>query len=240
MRILVITRAPWRNDNNTGNTMSNFFDSLKEFEFYNLYFRNQKPLNNIAVKSFSISETQLIKNLLNNDQVGVVVDKTDIDVVSEEKLYSNAKKHASTTLMWLRDLLWSVGRWKSKSLKSFLEEIKPDVIFMPVFNCFYPHKILSYIKKLTNSKVILFHADDNYTLKQFAFSPLYWLYRFNLRKWVKRSVNLSDINYSISNLQKQEYEKMPTFVYEMLAFFQMNRHVKLNITILYNFYIPET
>ena len=207
MRVLVITRAPWRDDNNTGNTLSNFFNSMDDCEFYNLYLRNQKPLNNIAKKSFSISETQLARNLLRKEQVGCVVDQQDVVNESEDRIYSSAKKHSSTTLMLLRDLLWSIGHWKSDTLKAFLNEIKPDVIFMPVFNCFYPHKVLRYVKKITGAKVILFHADDNYTLTLFTFSPLAWLYRFNLRKWIRRSVKISDINYAISDLQKREYEK---------------------------------
>jgi hypothetical protein len=98
-------------------------------------------------------------------------------------------------------------RLHEKRLKALLNEIKPDVVFMPVFNCFYPHKVLKFVKKYTNAGVLLFHADDNYTLKQFELSPVYWIYRFILRKWVRKSVKISDVNYAISNIQKEEYEK---------------------------------
>ena len=63
MRVLVITRAPWRNDNNTGNTLTNFFGQAQDVEFWNLYFRDQSPQNDIATKSFSISEAQLLRTL---------------------------------------------------------------------------------------------------------------------------------------------------------------------------------
>lgn len=208
MRVLVITRAPWRNDNNTGNTMTNFFSDTKDVEFYNLYFRDQLPKNDIVVKSFAISEGQLIKNLLKRTPVGKEVCEQDTTSLnSEDSIYKSAKKIGTILLTFVRDMLWSIGRWKSNNFKKFLEEIKPDVVFMPVFNCFYPHKILQFVKKQTGAKIILFHADDNYTLKQFSLSPLYWLYRFNLRKWVRKSVKISDVNYAISYIQKEEYEK---------------------------------
>lgn len=207
MRVLVITRAPWRDDNNTGNTMTNFFGSMLDCEFYNLYFRDQKPLNDIAREAFSISESELAKNLFRKKEVGKIVINDSQTSQLEEKLYSNAKKHSNAFLMFAREVVWSICNWKSKNLNVFLNRIKPDIVFMPVFNCFYPHKVLKYVKKQTNAKVILFHADDNYTLKQFSFSPVYWIYRFILRKWVRHSVKLSDINYTISNLQKEEYEK---------------------------------
>ena len=208
MRVLVITRAPWRNDNNTGNTMTNFFGNMKDVEFYNLYFRDQLPQNDIVVKSFAISEGQLIKNLFKRTPVGKEVCEQDTTSQSQEdSIYKSAKKVSTTLLTWLRDVLWTIGKWKSNNLKKFLEEIKPDAVFMPVFNCFYPHKILQFVKKQTGAKIVLFHADDNYTLKQFSLSPLYWLYRFNLRKWVRKSVKISDVNYAISNIQKEDYEK---------------------------------
>lgn len=217
MRILVITRAAWRDDNNTGNTLSNIFGDMSDFDFYNLYFRNQKPMNDIAVSSFFISEKQLFRNLLNKSDVGTVVIEKDLDIHSDDNLYNKAKKYGNNLLMFLREILWCVGRWKSANLKKYLEDIKPDVIFMPVFNCFYPHKILRFIKKQTGAKVILFHADDNYTLKQFSVSPIYWLYRFRLRKWVRSSVKLADINYAISYLQKDEYEKKLKKTFKVLT-----------------------
>ncbi len=208
MRVLVITRAPWRNDNNTGNTCSNFFSGFDNVDFYSLCFRDQTPDNNIALKNFAVSEGQLIRNLLKGGKVGRITDTVpQADASgSEEKLYDRAKKTHSFLLTFCREVLWSVGRWKNENLVSYIKEVAPDVIFMPVFNCFYPHKLLQFISKYTDAKIILFHADDTYTLKQFSLSPLFWLHRFILRKWVKKSVKLSSVNYVISALQKQEYE----------------------------------
>ena len=207
MRVLVITRAPWRNDNNTGNTMTNFFGNMKDVEFFNLYFREQLPNNDVANRSFAISETQIIKNLTKGTPVGREVAGQDAPAnEKEEEIYNAAKKKGSTLLMLARELIWSVGRWRSESLKSFLKEIKPDIIFMPAFNCFYPYKVLKFVKKQTGAKSVLFHADDNYTLRQVSFSPIYWLYRFRLRHWVRGAAKASNINYAISYVQKTDYE----------------------------------
>ena len=125
MRVMVITRAPWRNDNNTGNTMTNFFSDMKDVEFYNLYFRDQLPKNDIVVKSFAISEGQLIKNLLKRNPVGKEVCEQDTTSLnSEDGIYKSAKKIGTVLLTFVRDMLWSIGRWKSNNFKKFLEEIK--------------------------------------------------------------------------------------------------------------------
>lgn len=208
MKVLVITRAPWRNDNNTGNTLTNLFCEMDDIEFYSIYLRDQVPDNAIAARSFSISERQLLNNLFKKTVVGKEIfanDKTE--AMMEENIYSFAKKKGNMFLVWLRDVLWSFGQWKNDNLKNFIKDINPDVIFMPMFCCVYPYRVIHYISKITKAKIILFHPDDNYTLKQFSLSPIFWLYRFNLRKWVKKIVNISDVNYAISHIQKEEYEK---------------------------------
>lgn len=209
MRILVITRSSWSNNNNIGNTMSNIFSSFVDDDIYGLSFREETPCNDIAIKNFSISEQQIIRFFKTGKKMGKVVDSSSFTAcdTAEKNIYDYAKRNGGKTLWFIRELMWCVAPWKNDKLKSYLDEVNPDIVFMPVFGCWYPHKVLAYIKKYTGAKVILFHADDNYTLRQFSFSPIYWLYRFNLRRWVKKSVNGSDLNYAISEIQKREYEK---------------------------------
>ena len=212
MNILVVTRSAWRNDNNTGNTMTNIFSYLKNENIFGLSMRSELPDNNIIQKNFCISEKQFINFWLKNKPIGIEIDTLVCKKLSDNSLenvmYNNAKKFNCMFLWYLREFLWSISPWKNVKLKKYLDEVKPDIIFMPVFGCWYPNKILSFIKSYTNAKVILFHADDNYTLKKFSLSPLFWLYRFNLRRWIRHSIKISDINYAISDIQKTEYEKI--------------------------------
>ena len=207
MRVLILTRAPWRNDNNTGNTLTNLFSGMDNLEISNLYLREQLPDNDITIRNFSISEIQLIKNLLKGELVGrEVTTKDEASDATEANLYSVAKKKSNAILTWLREVLWLLGKWRNDNLKEFLRKINPDVIFVPMFCFVYPYRVLQFLQKYTSAKVMLFHPDDNYTLKQFSFSPIYWIYRFALRKWVRNTVRIASINYAISNLQKEEYE----------------------------------
>ena len=209
MRILVITRSSWSNNNNIGNTMTNIFNSFDSDHIYGLNFRSEPSVNNIAIKNLSISEQQIIRYFKTGKQIGQISESCAVfSADNEKKMYDNAKKKSGKTLWFLREFLWSVAPWKNSLLNDYLDEVKPDVVFMPVFCCWYTHKVLKYIIEYTGAKLFLFHADDNYTLKQFSLSPLYWIYRFVLRKWVRSSVKMSDMNYAISEIQKIEYEKI--------------------------------
>ncbi len=214
VKVLVISRGPWSSDNNTGNTLNNLFSEFDDAEIHNLYFREEKPGKNPCKSIFRISEKQLVKSIRSRKPCGAAVEKTEdadgADQKSEKALYDAGKKINLYTPLFIREWIWSLGKWKRGPLDGYVDGIAPDLIFMPVFGCWYPHKVLRYISRLPGAekaKIILFHADDNYTMKQYRFSPLYWIFRLILRKWVRRSVKIADVNCSISELQKEEYEK---------------------------------
>lgn len=208
MRILVISRSAWRLDNSTGNTLTDFFSGISDAEIFSLCMREQLPQNDIAKRHFFISEKQMLKRLLGK-KVAVGAEHTGegVDDGSEKAMYDAAKKHPSYLLYFVREVLWSVGGWKNDNLKQYLEEIDPDVIFFPTFGCYYPHKILQHLHALCDAKVVLFHADDHYTLKQWSLSPVYWLYRFGLRRWMRNSARIASVQYCISEIQKADYDK---------------------------------
>lgn len=214
IRVLVILRGAWRNDNNIGNTMTDIFAEHENFEIYSLCMRDQTPQNDLALQNFAVSEQQLIRNLLHKSRNGRITEgicndnaEDDEQEQREKKIYDSAKKTHSFLLEYAREAIWSLGGWKNEKLRRYIREVSPDVIFMPVFRCFYPFKILNYIQKYTNAPVVLFHADDNYTLRHFSWNPLFWLYRFRLRHYVRGAVRNSAVNYVISEIQKRDYEK---------------------------------
>lgn len=208
MRVLAISRAPWRNDNSIGNTFTDLFKDLPDAEIYSLCMREQPPQNDIAKRHFYISEKQMIKRLIGKKNiVGQENSPQSVDDGSEKAVYDAVKKHPNTLLLAMREMLWNIGGWKNDRLRQYIQEIRPDVLFFPVFGCYYPHKVLRYLHSLTDAKIVLFHADDNYSLKQFSMSPFFWLYRFGLRKWVRRSVSISDLQYCISDVQKADYDE---------------------------------
>lgn len=208
-KILVISRSAWSNNNSVGNTLNNFFESTNCFEFHNVYLRSELPGTNPCKSIYHITESGLIHSLKSFRQTGEILPPTpsiSSEIEREKKLYSSYQNKNLYSLWFIRDILWSIGRWR-KNLRQYIREVKPDIIFMPVFGCVYAHRVLKVIQKESNAKIVLFHADDHYTLNHKNSSPLYWLYRFWLRKWIRRSVKASSINYCISDLQISDYTK---------------------------------
>ena len=209
MKILVITRAAWRDDNNTGSTMSNFFaDIPADWSVYSLYCRAEAPENTVAKESFQISEYALLKSLWNRKPVGLTVTGSASSAAkAEENAFRRGRRMGQGFVQFAREWLWTFGNWKSQALDTFLERIQPDVVFMMTFDSVFPYKILRYVQKKTGAEIVLFHADATYTLRQFSLSPFFWVERLALRRYVRRAIAHAALNYSITQEQCEEYAK---------------------------------
>lgn len=215
MKILVLSNTPWANDNSFGNSYSNIFSGMQGLQFANIYLRYGQPDNDLDMRFFQITEKSLLRNLRNPEEpAGMEVFPDGSNGVGPEKTavkgFDQARKMRWQILFWLRDLIWKIGRWKSSQLKKFLDDFQPDLIFQPIYSKPYINELALYVKEYTGVPMLGYISDDNYTLRQFRLSPLYWIDRLWSRKKVKAVIEKCEILYVISQIQKDEYEKIFT------------------------------
>ena len=215
MNILVLSSTPWSNDNSFGLSYSNIFDGIDDLRFASVYCNPGQPDNPFDMVCFQITFETLVKNLKKpNVTTGRVIipDKSDATQrnAKEQNVFDTARKLRWQVLFWIRDFIWKIGRWNSPEFREFLDDFKPDLIFQPVYFSSYLSDIALFIKKYTGAPMVGYISDDNYTLRQFRFSPLYWIDRLYKRRKVKKVIENCDILYVISQIQKEEYEKIFT------------------------------
>jgi len=204
MRILTLSLNAWNDTKATGNTFSNFFGDFEQFdvEFANIFCRNENVDNHICHRYYKITETDIVNNLFSDhrkpgdkfeynsatNHSGNNVPQTGL--VSSIKSWI-AYRWRPATLLFARELLWSVGRWESQELKQFLLDFKPDIIYMHGHNNFYMHHLLWFCQEITNAKIVLFFGDDMYGYK--SKMPIKRMYEYFLRKTLKESISRSSL-----------------------------------------------
>ncbi|MBR6601887.1 MAG: hypothetical protein IKK87_08610 [Bacteroidaceae bacterium] len=213
MRILTISVNAWSNTIATGNTFSNFFSNISEKdEIANIYCRNEKIDNNICSRYFRITEREILKSLLHFKPVGVSFSRdeipeisvSDLSILATNNSQGNAlRKKRPALLLLARELIWSINTWRNKKLKKFLDDFKPDIIYMHGHGNWYTHNILWFCKKYTGAKLALFSGDDVYAYHRAA--PLQLFYHWILRRKLKRSFTESDIVFGGSPQLCKEY-----------------------------------
>lgn len=219
-KILLISDASWSDTNNIGNTFSNLFSEWPKEKIAMVYARPDLPNTNVCNEFFQISESRLIKGIINkNIKAGRKIlsesIKTDNqnsmslknDEVLGQKIYKFFTKHRWNLFLTIREILWKLGNWKTDELDEFISSFNPDIIFSLACSSVYMNDLQQYIIKKSDKKSVIYFVDDVYSVKRFSLSPLFWLNRFLIRRSIRETVRHSQLIYTIVPKQKQEYDK---------------------------------
>lgn len=208
MRILIVSNSPWRSDNSFGNSFSNIFEGIPDLEIANIYCKYGKPQTKAATRFFQITEKSILKSILKHTPSGQEVfqeDEAEAPADRDETAFNKIKRHKSIPMYWARAMIWKTGKWKSQALLDFLDDFKPDLLFIPVYYSHYLHDINRFILKRYGIPAVGYVSDDVYTLKQFSLSPFFWIDRLILRPKMKKVFSWCKTVYVISETQRREY-----------------------------------
>lgn len=216
MKVLVISRSPWRMDNSFGNTYSNIFKGMADIEIANIFLCDGKPDYCIeeVTRYYQIRESEMlnsIKHPFSKERYGKEIFR-DSDYKLEDKNYQKTfklgQKKRWPIFYILRDCIWNYGRKNWNDIYKFVDGFKPDLVFMPLYYANYVSKFALKLLNYLKVPLVMEVSIDVYSLRQLSFDPLYWLHRFSVRKNIRNIIKKCSYLYTISDIQKQDYEKM--------------------------------
>ena len=212
-KILIFTMTSW-NSKVGANTWETLVKDFDRENLANVYLREEIPDSEICSRYFCISENRVIKSILKRKtKTGREVESQPIsnsdeseDLLAHRKRYEKMKKHRRYSMVIAREILWKVGKWKSKELDKFLDEFKPDIILHGMDGYIHLNRIVRYAIKRTGAKAIGYIWDDNFTYKQsrkFGHN----FYRFFQRKSLKKLAKKTDGFFAITPKTKKEADE---------------------------------
>lgn len=206
-RILITSIACW-NQQTGSNTFSTLFEDFESSNLANIYIDAELPDSKVCSRYFGIREWDVVRSVykrkLKTGSEVLVIDGNRNTAAPINKTKQFARKRRRLFL-WIRELAWKLGRWKSKELNAFLDDFNPEVLVFPIESYPYFNRLNEYIiKKCKPKKVIGYLWDDNFTYKQHPHNVLHKVERFFLRKQVKRLVGLCTDVLAISPKMKAE------------------------------------
>ncbi len=215
MKVLMLSNSEWDDNNSFGNTFSNFFDDCKNIQFANIFCREGIPNTKLCKRFLKITDKQLLRHILNKNCSPVQVAYNTTTSQEEDEsgskkslwLLEFMRKKRWSIFFLLREVIWSLRDYKTIEFKRFIEEFAPDILFVPVYPYAYINKMALEIKSMYHLPMISYMSDDEYSLRQFSLSPLYWLRRIIQRNWVVKVLRSSSQVYVISEMQKRDCEK---------------------------------
>lgn len=208
MNILIVSYEAWRDTNNGGNVLSNIFRAFPDAKLAQLYCSGEMPQNSVCQAYFQIADSMLLSSQKGRalEEKDYSVDETGTANVAENRVKNRVPSLLKEPVLLARELLWTVFRWKTPELEDFIRDFKPDLIFAPCYAYYHVSKLALYAKEVAGCPMISYISDDNYSLKQLRFSPSFWINRLITRKWIRRHFAACSLVYTMTDMQKEEYE----------------------------------
>ncbi len=209
MRVLVISRECWRSDSNEGSTLTSLFAG-QPLELANVYCKPGVPDNGLCTQYFQLTDRMALDKLLHGKPMGRAFagtqDETAALPEAEDKpFYDFFRLNNLEAFYFARELLWKLSGVQSEALRAFVQAFRPDVIFAPMSYSPYVLAIQRFVIRVAKRPAATYLYDDIYSLRQFRFSPFYWINRMNLRSAVRRTAKHMSIAYTMTQEQADEY-----------------------------------
>lgn len=178
-KILIISHNPFSSSDNMGKTMINLFKNFEKKELCQLFFHKQNPNFEICSNYFRINETSVLKSIINHKKsTGEIVEKNTIpqnDSIEVKKnknnnfiinaIYQYGRKRTEFIYL-LRNLVWLLGKWKTRQLINWVESQKPTCIFVFAGDYSFLFNIAIYISEYFNIPIYTYFVDEYYLLKE--------------------------------------------------------------------------
>jgi hypothetical protein len=236
MKILLLLSESWNDISAPNNNMTNWFFGLPSVEVWTVSGSGELPNNSCCKDYFLISEGAMLRSLYRGGRVGRAYHFDDFPknepsvgkVGTSPRLFANCARLA-------RDIVWRFGRYDKAALKAFIEDFKPDVVFSQRMGSVKMCTIERLVRKYTDAPMVAYTGDDEFSLRQFSLSPIYWIRRLWVRSMLKKNIASYKLFYSQSERQMREFGKhfkTPTkFLVKCGAFDEGKIHTGVNETI---------
>lgn len=207
MKVLVISKEAWRDEQNGGNVLSNIFQNL-DAEFAQIFCNEQLPNNRLCKNYYQITDKMMVNSIIGGGNAGRFLDYNDypINTVAERQTYSGAR-WTGEYLRLAREAVWAFGKWNVADIKKFVLDFDPDIIFAPCYGNHYMHNLTKLVKTYVDIPVISYISDDFYSNNRISFSPLFWVNHFMLRRKTRKVFRLYNLVYTMTREQKEQCER---------------------------------
>ncbi len=213
LRVLVISREPWRDDSNEGSVLTSLFEG-QPFAIANICCKPGLPDNNVCTTYFQLTDRMAADNVLKRTPIGRAfifegdITKAGAGEQERKAFYDFFRRHQWEVFFAARQLLWRMADFRSDALDRFVLDFKPDVIFAPLCYDRYILEIQRYVIDLADCPAVTYLYDDIYSLRQMRFSPLFWIDRFSLRRDIRKTLAKYAYSYTMTEEQADAFERM--------------------------------
>lgn len=214
-RVVIVGTVPY-NKKSTSRAFDAYFHYWEKENIVQIFSNTKKPCKGHCEKLYQITDYRMLQRWLGkkiNTGVPYYYDDLDIewkdndlelDNANAEAAYKFGGKHTPLTHL-LRGVLWREKFWRTEELDRWLNDFKPECVFLAFSDDYFILKIALYIAQKYNIPIVSCIGDDYYFNNEKTISPLYHLYKFTYKKLVDRVLSWPGSAIYISDKIRDKY-----------------------------------
>ena len=237
-RVLVFSHNAFSATQNNGKTLEAFFSNWPKNSLAQLYLQPESPDFNFCEKYFRITDYDVINNIIIGRPPGQIINNqnSEADLIATlspivKKLYSDRRdgterksfnRHIHKAFVnripffvLLRDLIWARANWKTNSLRKWLMEFAPDVLFFQGSSALFGYEIALWICHELQIPLVLQLTDD-YTSNLYPWSLIEKFNKSKYKQIFSKAISISSRVIVISHYMADEYKKIYDGRYNIL------------------------
>lgn len=243
MKVLIISHNVISESTNMGKTLKTYFSDWNDNEIAQFYIHSEIPTETICKNYYRVTDKDIIKSIFSRKsgkvffEKDIVVGRQSFEINDDlsANIYQKGRKR-TPFIYFARNILWDLGKWKTKQLYKWIDSFNPDVVFFASGDYSFLYKVALEIAKYKNIPLIVSCVDDYYINNGNKESVIgKYVYKTFMKEVIKVMNYCSGI-VTICEKMSEDYSKLfdcPTYDLKTPSTFDEPLHYSKKNTISY-------
>ena len=216
-KVLIVGTVPY-NRQSTSRAFDSYFHYWPKDRLAQIFSNPQTPCKGHCSTLFQITDHDILKRWFHHrEKTGRVY--YDPDLPDTWNLSNKSKSgglisklyqigsHKSSIIYLIRRLLWRKKYWCTPELNEWLDNFRPDCVFLAFSDDFFIPQIALYVAERYGIPIVSCIGDDYYFNYKKTLSPLYHVYKLRYRNLIRRVFAHDGSAIYISNKIRDLYNR---------------------------------
>lgn len=216
-RVLIVGTVPY-NVKSTSRAFDAYFHNWEKENLAQIFSNSKKPCKGHCGMLYQITDYRILQHWLGKkEETGIVFKYDELDLEwkdnsleiedkKTEAAYRFGQKHTPLTHL-LRGILWRKKFWCTNYLNNWLDEFRPECVFLAFSDDYFIPQIALYVAKKFNIPIVSCIGDDYYFNSEKSINPFYHLYKWTYKNLIDKVFSWPGSAIYISDKIRDKYNK---------------------------------
>lgn len=206
MKVLSISSNCFSETNSNGRIFGRLFQQISRDNIAEFYVTDGVNDFGLCSNYYHFSDKDALLSIFKKCRGRRVTSQIAMERV--EKVSKFRQKFGRSSLMMIcREIIWSLSNWWNEDLKEWLNLFEPDVVVLQCGDIPFFYKIATKIAIERNIPIVLFNTEISYFVENKSENlVVFSLYRYLLRKAMRKALNLASISIYNSLWLKEKFD----------------------------------